>query len=43
MDEIGDFLIVKDPLDKYQTAFVTYDSLKNAYGKGQWAWTWRFR
>jgi hypothetical protein len=39
-DEAGDFLIVNDPLDKYQRAVVSYVSLKNAYGKGRWAWTW---
>jgi hypothetical protein len=36
----GDYLIVNDPLDQYQRALVSYDSLQNAYGLGQWSWTW---
>ncbi len=39
-DEAGDFLIVNDPLDRYQRGVVSVVSLKNAYGKGRWAWTW---
>jgi Papain-like cysteine protease AvrRpt2 len=42
-DQQGVFFGVNDPLDKYHemtNGKVYYDSLKDAYGLGEWAWTW---